>query len=159
VLRRLAAMIYESLLLAALLLAGGFLFVPAATGRLEGAMLVAFQAWLLLVVGGYFVWSWHRGGQTLAMKAWRLRVVTRAGEPVGVGRALLRFVAAALTLGVAVGALVVLYRQRDAWLAWAALAPAAASFAMGFLDVQGRFLHDRVSGTKIVHEKALPAAR
>jgi uncharacterized RDD family membrane protein YckC len=151
-------MTYESLLVAALLLAGGFLFVPAATARLEGATLIAFQAWLLLLVGAYFVWSWTRGGQTLAMKAWRLRVVTRDGDAVGVGRAMARFGAAALTLGVGLGALLLLYRQRDAWLAWLALAPGAVSFAMGFLDVQGRFLHDRVSGTKIVHEKPLPAA-
>jgi uncharacterized RDD family membrane protein YckC len=148
-------MVYESLLVAALVVAGGFLFVPAATGRLEGPPLLAFQLWLLLLVGGYFVWSWVRGGQTLAMKTWRLRVTAADGGPVGPARAVARFVAALLTLGISAGALVILYRDASAWLAWAALVPGAASLAAGFFDVQGRFLHDRLSGTKIVHEKTL----
>lgn len=152
-------MVYESLLVAALLLGGGFLFIPATTGRLSGALLLAFQAWLFALVAGYFVWSWQRGGQTLAMKAWHLRVTAADGGPVGLRRAVARFVAALLTLGVAAGALAVLYRDPSAWLAWAALVPGAASFAMGFFDVQGRFLHDRLSGTKIVHEKILGAGR
>jgi uncharacterized RDD family membrane protein YckC len=152
-------MVYESLLVGALLLAGGFLFVPAASGPLEGALLVAFQAWLLILVGGYFVWSWVRGGQTLAMKAWHLRVTAADGGRVRPARAIARFAAALLTLGVAAGALALLHRDASGWLAWAALVPGAASLAMGFFDVQGRFLHDRLSGTRIVHEKPLGAAR
>jgi uncharacterized RDD family membrane protein YckC len=152
-------MVYESLLVGALLLAGGFLFVPAASGRLEGALLVAFQAWLLALVGGYFMWCWLRGGQTLAMKAWHLRVTAADGGPLRPVRAIARFAAALLTLGVAAGALVLLHRDASGWLAWAALVPGAASLAMGFFDAQGRFLHDRLSGTRIVHEKALGPAR
>jgi hypothetical protein len=86
-------------------------------------------------------------------------VTAADGGGIGPGRAVARFVAALLTLGVAAGAVVLLVRGASGWLAWAALAPGAASLAMGFFDVQGRFLHDRLSRTKIVHEKTLEPGR
>jgi uncharacterized RDD family membrane protein YckC len=51
----------------------------------------ALRAALLAVTAAYFVLSWSRGGQTIGMRAWRLRVVSIDGAPLPWPRALLRF--------------------------------------------------------------------
>jgi uncharacterized RDD family membrane protein YckC len=80
ILRRLASMFYESLLLLAVLavllvlphiLLGAFAQVVAAH--------IVLQAHCFIVLLIYFLWFWSNGGQTLAMKTWRLRLVTRDG--------------------------------------------------------------------------------
>ena len=43
------------------------------------------------MLGVYFGWFWSHGGQTVAMKAWRIRVLCVDGGPLTLGRALLRF--------------------------------------------------------------------
>ena len=125
--RRLLSLAYEALLLAAVLLAGGLAFIAFAH-RLEPAFArPALQMTLLALTGGYFVWQWHRGGQTLPMKTWRMRLVTAAGEPLSVGRALRRFVFALTGTLLGGGAVI-----------WA------------FFDRDRQFLHDRLAGTRIV---------
>jgi uncharacterized RDD family membrane protein YckC len=148
--RRLAAMAYESLIVAAILLVASFAFLGATTSRLEGPARHLFQAYLFLVLGLYFVWCWRRGGQTLPMKAWKLRVVRRDGTPVDTPRAVLRYVVAALALGASVVAGAVLWREPGAWLGWLALAPGALTLLWSLVDAERQFLHDRLAGTKIV---------
>jgi uncharacterized RDD family membrane protein YckC len=152
VLRRLAALVYESLLVGALLFFGAAVAHGASAA---GPGRIATQAFLWILLGAYFVVSWRRGGRTLALKAWQLRVVDAQGAAVSLPRALLRYVVAALVYGAAVVGAVAGYRNGWTFGVWAALVPAALSVAYGFLDEQGRFLHDRLTGTKIVHEKPL----
>lgn len=52
------------------------------------------QLALLAVTAAYFVVSWARGGQTIGMRAWRLRVVAADGGPLPWSQALLRFAVA-----------------------------------------------------------------
>ena len=125
--RRLASMLYESLLAFAIVFLSGFLFYGAANGRLAGPVRHFFQLYLLAVLGLYFVWCWHRGGQTLPMKTWKLRLVSADGGPVSVSRATLRYLLACLS---------------------AALA--GAGFAWALFDRDRQFLHDRLAGTRIV---------
>jgi uncharacterized RDD family membrane protein YckC len=157
VLRRLAAMVYEALLVAALLFLGAAIGTALAGGTASGPARIALQIFLFVLLGIYFIFSWRRGGRTLAMKAWHLRVVGADGSAITPLRATLRYViAAALVCAALIGA-VDLYRHGSSAWAWAAIAPMAASVVWGFLDGQGRFLHDRISGTKIVHEKTVGA--
>ncbi|MGN6521378.1 MAG: RDD family protein [Dokdonella sp.] len=58
----------------------------------------ALRVALLAVTAGYFVLSWVRGGQTIGMRAWRLRVVSADGAPLRWPRALLRFALALVSL-------------------------------------------------------------
>ena len=75
--RRALALIYEALLLFAWLLLSSLPFAMIAH-EVEGtAARPLFQLYLLLVAASYFVWQWRRGGQTLAMKTWHMRLVTR----------------------------------------------------------------------------------
>ena len=127
-LRRSLALVYEALLLAALLLAGSLPFVMLAYGMDRGFVRPLFQLYLVALTGVYFTWQWRRG-RTLPMKTWRLRLVTRSGEPLGWKHALKRFLIAlpgTLLLG--------------------------AGFLWALVDREGLFLHDRLAGTKIVRD-------
>ncbi|MDA7416222.1 RDD family protein [Xenophilus arseniciresistens] len=92
--RRMAAWLYEGMLLFAVVFVAGWLF--SALSQMRHALddrRVLLQAFLFVVFGIYFVWFWSRG-QTLAMKTWGLRLVGRDGRPVSQWRALLRYVLA-----------------------------------------------------------------
>jgi uncharacterized RDD family membrane protein YckC len=156
--RRLAAMGYEALVVAAILLIASLPFAGAATGRLDGTARHLFQAYLFLVLGLYFVWCWRRGGQTLPMKAWRLRLVDRAGAPLATSRAILRYALAALALGSSAVAVLVLWRYPRAAAGWLALAPGLVTILWSLADGDRQFLHDRLAGTRIVPAAALTAA-
>jgi uncharacterized RDD family membrane protein YckC len=126
-LRRLAAMGYEALLLFAVGFFAGWVFFFASGGRdaTAGWLRHALQLFVLVVFAAYFLWCWLRGGQTLAMKAWRIRLVN-----VTPGKALLRF---ALAL---------------------ALLPVSIVWAL--FDRDRQFLHDRLAGTRLVLISAAP---
>ena len=149
-------MVYEALLVAAVLFFGAAVATAIARGLVDGPARAVLQAFLVVLLGAYFVASWHRGGQTLPLRAWKLRVVDADGGAVSVTRALVRFVLAAGIVGAGVLGAIILYRDLTNAAAWLALLPAGISAGWGFFDVQGRFLHDLLSGTKIVHERPLP---
>jgi uncharacterized RDD family membrane protein YckC len=126
-LRRLLSLLYESLLLAALLMIGALPFVLITQGADRVAVRPLFQLYLLALSGIYFGWQWLNGGQTLPMKTWRLRIITREGGPLTPAHALRRYVfALAGTLALGAGYL------------WA------------LADRERQFLHDRLAGTKII---------
>ena len=84
-------MLYEALLLFAVAFFAGWIFFFASGGRdaTSGWLRHALQLFVLVVFAAYFLWCWLRGGQTLAMKAWRVRLVD-----VTPRKALLRFLLA-----------------------------------------------------------------
>jgi uncharacterized RDD family membrane protein YckC len=131
--RRLAALLYDAVLLAALLVifTSGAVFLNhgvALERASAGAWFYLYQAGLVGVVAGYYLINWIRSGQTLGMRAWHLRAVTESGRPLG-------WKAAALRLSV--GA-----------LAWA---PAALGVLWLYADPEHLALHDRLSRTRVVH--------
>ena len=93
--RRLASMVYEAVLLFAVAFFAAWLFFFASGGReaLSGWMRHALQLFIIAAFAAYFLWCWLRSGQTLAMKAWNIRLVD-----VTPCKALLRFLLAALLL-------------------------------------------------------------
>lgn len=129
--RRLAAIGYDGLLLAALLiLADALVVIPL--GLLDiGADKLGqhplFRGYLLLVILAFFSGFWMRGGQTLGMRAWRLRLVRMDGNPVRLADSLKRLGAACLS--------------------WLAL---GLGFAWILVDREGLAWHDRLSGTRLL---------
>ena len=121
--RRLASMVYEAVLLFAVGFFAAWLFYFASGGHdaTSGGMRRLLQLFIGIVFAGYFMWCWLRGGQTLAMKAWRVRLVD-----VTPARALARFALAAL------------------------LVPTLVSILWSFFDREAQFLHDRLAGTRLV---------
>jgi len=92
-------MLYEALLLFAVAFFAAWAFTMASGGRdaTTGTLRHELQAFVLLVIAAYFLWCWLRGGQTLAMKAWRIRLVD-----VTPRKAILRLVLAGLLLPLSV---------------------------------------------------------
>jgi uncharacterized RDD family membrane protein YckC len=97
--RRLAALAYEAVLLFAVGFFAAWLFFFASGGRdaTTGSLRYALQIFILAVFAAYFLWCWLRSGQTLAMKAWGIRLVG-----VTPRKALVRFVLAAALLPVSI---------------------------------------------------------
>ncbi len=151
VLRRLASMLYESMLLFAVAFIAGAAFLLANGGQVAtGWVRHAEQAYLAAVFGAYFVYCWLRGGQTLAMKAWRIRLVAPGLARVPVRLVLLRLVYAAIFLGAFGAAVVGAFVHRNPWLAFASLALTGIGLGWALVDRDRQFLHDRLAGTQLV---------
>jgi uncharacterized RDD family membrane protein YckC len=127
--RRAACALYESLILAALVLVATFPFLAFAGDSTSGLRRHLLQAWVVFVVGAYLVGFWTRGGQTLAMKTWRIRLQAAGGGPVGAGRGIRRYL-----------------------FALAGAAALGLGFLWALLDRDGQFLHDRLAGTRLVRD-------
>jgi uncharacterized RDD family membrane protein YckC len=108
------------------------------------------QSVLVALLGAYFMRSWVRGGQTLAMKAWGLRVIQAGDGGIDSRRALARLVLAGLPLASGAVAAIWLWAHPQSGLGWLAAAPAATDLAWAFADRERQFLHDRLAGTRIV---------
>jgi len=67
------------------------------------------QVWVTLWVLGFFLWFWRNGGQTIGMRAWRLRLFSTNGQPFGYKRAFLRLL---FSLG-GLGTLLVLFDHKS----------------------------------------------
>jgi uncharacterized RDD family membrane protein YckC len=157
--RRLAASLYEILLLGALAVAIGLILLPfLGTGAATASGAPALPrpaarallfACLFAVFGAYCIWLWSSGRRTLPMRTWRLRLVTTAGGAVSLKRAATRYAAGWVGPACAIAAYVALrpYGHRRWALAWL-----AANYAWAFVDRDRRFLHDRLAGTRLVRE-------
>jgi len=100
---RLAAAIYDLFPLLALWMATAGIVMLAAHGEVDVAhpslaYRLTLRSALLVVTAAYFVVSWARGGQTIGMRAWRLRLVDASGQALPWPRCVLRFVVACISL-------------------------------------------------------------
>lgn len=158
ILRRLGALLYDALLLVALLfvatlpwlpLTGGEAITPQASGW--GAQL--YRGWLLLVAFGYFGLSWTRGGQTLGMRAWRIRLERADGGAPGWLDAVVRFslgTAMALLAGLGLWYLRSPGGSLPGLAAALLLLPPIANLFWIARDAHGRSLQDLASLTRVV---------
>jgi uncharacterized RDD family membrane protein YckC len=102
-LRRLAALLYDSLLLVAVLMVATALFLPFTGGEALSAARHPVLEWVyrLVLLGllvAFYGFFWTRSGQTLGMAAWRLRVEREDGTLLGWADTVRRLAAAALSL-------------------------------------------------------------
>lgn len=150
--RRLMGITYESIILFGVIWFADYAFSALTQFKGEpGPLRHAFQAFTVIVLGGYFGFFWSRGRVSLPMKTLSLAVKTREGRAPSPGRAILRF-AIALSLPVAaLGAGHLL----SGWLYL--LVP--ASWLWCLIDRDRQSLHDRLSGTRLVNQAPLKPIR
>jgi uncharacterized RDD family membrane protein YckC len=126
-LRRAGALLYDLLLNAALWMLTGFAVLAFRGGDAIPTGTIWFQCLLFGVTACFFVGFWVRGGQTLGMMAWRIKLVARTGGPVDLPTSVRRFLVACISF---------------------------LCFGLGFLwaliDPKRLTWHDRISGTRIV---------
>lgn len=125
--RRLASMLYESLLLLGVLAA---MIVPLVLlGAFAGIQLsiATLRVYMSLGLALYFLWHWSGGRQTLAMRTWKLSIATPAGGLPPPWRLALRYA-----------------------LAWPSLALGGVGILWALVDRDRQFLHDRLAGTRII---------
>jgi uncharacterized RDD family membrane protein YckC len=153
IIRRIATLPYEGLLLLALLLIASFPFAGLKGVTLSGVPQFLFQAYLFAVTSVYFTWFWRNGGQTLPMKTWRFKLVNREGRSPDLRLAMRRLLLAALFYGPACAALVLLFfpkRVSPVISMWGFL-PMIATIWWAKFDADRQFLHDRLAGTRLVN--------
>lgn len=143
-------MLYEGLLLFGVLMVAGWLYAALTQQRHALSGKTGLQLFLFLVLGIYFIWFWTHGGQTVAMKTWRLRVLRADGEPLTQGRALARYLLAWLWFLPALLTLHLSGLKGGGATAGVLLAGVLAYAAASWLHPQRQFLHDALCGTRIV---------
>jgi len=126
--RRICALAYEGLLILSIYMLAGAAFLGAVESTdLVGEARLIFQLYLFVTAGVYFTICWRIGKQTLPMKAWKLHLEAADGRPLNLRKLLLRYSLACLS--------------------WAIL---GFGYAWAVVDPDSQFLHDRLSGTRIV---------
>ena len=78
-LRRLGAILYDSILLFAVLMFATSLLMPLNGVAIESDN-AAYQIYLLIIAYIYFVWQWSFGGRTLGMRTWNIKIINEKGE-------------------------------------------------------------------------------
>jgi len=126
--RRILCMIYEFLLLIAVLFIAGFIFHLVYHDTDSPYFRPVFQLYLLSVAGIYLIWFWTHGGQTLAMQTWKIRVISTKGGGISIWQAIARYFFAVTSISFF-----------GCGVIWA------------LFDREGQFLYDRLAGTKIIN--------
>jgi uncharacterized RDD family membrane protein YckC len=143
-------MVYETFLLLAVEMLAVALFLVVTRNNHAPVFQFAMKVWLFVVTGAYFVWGWTNSGHTLAMKTWRMQVVTHGGARLPLTTAIVRYLLAwgwflpALLACTALG-------LKDKAQIGAAVAVGVLAWGLtAFLDRDRQFLHDRLAGTRLV---------
>jgi uncharacterized RDD family membrane protein YckC len=135
--RRLAALLYDGFLVAALWFFIGYAVlaifgtdsnqVVDGVVQTDSAVSALTFALMLASSSGFYFWFWRRGGQTLGMISWRIKVVSLDGSALSLTQCLVRYCAA-----------------------WPAFFLGGLGYLWHYLDPNRDALHDKLSGTKVV---------
>lgn len=122
VVRRLGAMVYDLLLLIAVMMVATALLLPltggeAITSERFGVWEYLYRVLLVVIVIVFFGLFWTRRGQTLGMLAWRLRIEKEDGSLLGWGDVIKRLAAATVALTLALVGYLWIWVDKDR-LAW-----------------------------------------
>ena len=117
-LRRLAAQIYDLFLLIAVLFLATALLLPFTAGvAVSAQQVLIYRIYLAFVSFFFYGWFWTHGGQTLGLRAWKIKVMTLDQKPIRWNQALLRFATAIGSWGLfGLGFLWILFdKNRRGW--------------------------------------------
>jgi uncharacterized RDD family membrane protein YckC len=132
---RFACMMYEAILLFGVVFVADYLFDTLTQSKHALALRHERQAWLFVAIGAYFVLCWRKGGQTLPMKTWDIRLVDGDGGRIPMWKAIVRYV-----------------------LSWP-ITFTGIGYLWACFDKDRQFLHDRLVGTRLIVSKAVKRPR
>lgn len=127
-LRRLGAMLYDALLIIALMFLATIPFVANSGGEAVEPEMLTYQLVLIGLVYVFLVGFWCRRGSTLGMLAWGLRVERHDGSLPSLAQGSVRFLGAAVSL--------IFFGLGFVWQLW---------------DKHQQTWHDKLSGTRLMH--------
>lgn len=148
--RRMACMVYESLLLFGVTMAAGLVYGIATDQRHALVGTLGLRIAVFVVLGLYFVWFWTRHGQTLPMRTWQLRLVTVHGQAVGRLRATVRYVLCWVWVLPALATVHFNGMAGSGRTFFAVCAGVLLYAALAFSRRDRQFWHDVLCGTRIV---------
>ena len=135
--RRMAALLYDSFLVFAIWMLLGFIFqLFTSTGhtrvidaQLETNPYLSNLLFLLMIFScfSFYCWFWLKSGQTLGMLAWRLRLETISGNSLTIKQTLIRW-----------------------FLAWPSFLLLGFGYLWLYIERNGDTFHDKLSGTKVI---------
>jgi uncharacterized RDD family membrane protein YckC len=155
--RRLAAFVYEGVLLFGVLMVSGLFYAALTQKANEQIDAFGWRLFLLIVLASYFCWFWSHGGQTVAMRAWHIRLVTASGGRLSKRRALARFALAWVWFVPALGIARILGVKDGASLSALIALGVLAYAALATRLPDRQFWHDIVCGTRLIHSPPLVA--
>jgi uncharacterized RDD family membrane protein YckC len=122
-----ACLLYELLTVIAIVFVSAGLFLWIVGDATHGAKRLLLQIFLWLIVGAYFIWCWRQSGRTLAMQAWKIKLIGDDSQLLSLNIAILRYILATLSVVLC-----------------------GLGFLWAIIDRQHLFLHDRLLKTRIV---------
>ncbi|MCW8983407.1 MAG: RDD family protein [Gammaproteobacteria bacterium] len=125
--RRLAAMLYDSFLLFAVIFMAAWLLLIIFGQEVAATPNPLINIYYISVAFLFFGWFWTHGGQTLGMRVWRVQVINERGEPISWQQAAIRFTVSILS-----------------WIC------VAMGFLWAIFDTENRGWHDLASKTRLV---------
>lgn len=151
-------MLYEGVLLFGVVMTAGYLYTSLTQQRhaLRGSS--GLQLFLFLVLGIYFAGFWSRGGQTLAMKTWHIRLQGADGRTPSPLRALARYAASWLWFLPALAWAYFSGLRSVPAFAGIVAAGMLAYMMLALLRTDRQFLHDALCGTRLVDSRIEPPA-
>ena len=126
-LRRVAIIVYDFAIVTALLMLATMLAMLAGFGGRTAMKDPGYTVYLFLIWFFYLTWCWHRGGMTVGMRAWRVRIQDESGNKPGWGKSAIRFL-----------------------LSLVSVAAAGIGFLWALGNAGKRTWHDILSGTRLV---------
>jgi len=158
--RRLGALVYDTLVIIAVLMVATVPFLPLLHGKVlvpreVGPLAYVYWLWQLAVIAVFFGYFWTRRGQTVGMVAWRVRLERRDGSRIGWLDAIKRIgIALLLAAPFLLGYPLVWGRWADPRLRLLAtcisLAPLVLAYLWIWIDPDRLSLYDRWAKTRMV---------
>jgi len=129
-LRRLAAACYDAFLLLAIWFFATAIALPFNAGQAFASDQFFYPLYLLIISFVFYGWFWTHGGQTLGLRAWKIKVSTLDGQSLNWQQAGIRFIGGLLS--------------------WACL---GLGFFWCLFDKNGQCWHDYLSKTRLVFQE------
>ena len=127
ILRRLLAIIYDLMIFLSLIMVFTLTIIILRGGREIPYSATWFTLVIIILHFYFFAWFWINGGQTLGMRAWKIKIVNKEGKPIDFSSALRRYLSSL-----------------------SFLFPPGFCFIWYFIDKENIFLNDRLSKTIII---------